>query len=491
MSSTQVDATGARATDSRQKTALVIGAGQAGGPLAGALAKAGWDVTLVEREHVGGTCVNEGCTPTKTLIASARAAHVARSSGPLGVQAQPEVDFAGVMARVQRTVDSFRDGSAASVLAAGVRLIYGEASFTGPHEVRVALRGGGQQTLQAEHILINTGASPTWPDLEGLDTAQAITSSGALKLQVLPQRLLVLGGGYISLELAQAFARLGSRVTVVEHGDRLLPREDADVAAELRRVLEGEGIQVLTGHTAQKVRREGGQTVMTVQDTGGHTAELSADVLLVATGRSPNTQGLNLEAAGVATDDHGYVVADEHLRTSVAHIHALGDVKGGPAFTHVSYDDYRIVRDALMDDKRRSTADRLVPYTLFTDPQLGRVGMNAQEAERHTAPTRIYTLPMSRVARAIEIGETAGLMRAVVDDETDLLLGVCVLGPGGGELLGALQFAMMGGLSASTLRNATIAHPTLCESVNNLFMSVPRKVEGRRVEGRSAENVSE
>ena len=479
MSSTQTNEAERQPAESRRRTALVIGAGQAGGPLAGALAKAGWDVTLIEREHVGGTCVNEGCTPTKTLIASARAAHVARASGPLGVRAQPEVDFAGVMARVQGIVDSFRDGSEASVLAAGVRLIYGEASFTGPHEVQVALRDGGQQTLQADHILINTGASPTWPQLEGLDTVQAITSSGALKLQTLPEKLLVLGGGYISLELAQAFARLGSQVTVVEHGERLLPREDADLSAELRRVLEGEGIQVLTGHTAQRVRREGTQTVMTVQDAGGQIAELSADVLLVATGRSPNTGALNLEAAGVRTDEHGYVVADEHLRTSAAHIHALGDVKGGPAFTHVSYDDYRIVKGALLDGDLRSTAGRMVPYTLFTDPQLGRVGMNAQEAERHTAPTRIYTLPMSRVARAIEMGETAGLMRAVVDDETDLLLGVSVLGPGGGELLGALQFAMMGGLSASTLRNATIAHPTLCESVNNLFMGTPRRVEGR------------
>ncbi len=497
MSSTQTEGAERQPADSRPRTALVIGAGQAGGPLAGALAKAGWDVTLVEREHVGGTCVNEGCTPTKTLIASARAAHVARTSGPLGVRAQPEVDFAGVMARVQGIVDSFRDGSEASVLAAGVRLVYGEASFTGPHEVRVALREGGQQTLQAEHIFINTGTSPTWPKLEGLDTVhasntvQAITSSGALKLKILPENLLVLGGGYISLELAQAFARLGSRVTVVEHGERLLPREDADVADELRRVLEGEGIRVLTGHTARKVRREGTQTVMTVQDAGGQTAELSADVLLVATGRSPNTGALNLEAAGVRTDEHGYVVADEHLKTSVAHIHALGDVKGGPAFTHVSYDDYRIVKGALLDGEHLSTAGRMVPYTLFTDPQLGRVGLNAQEAERHTAPTRVYTLPMSRVARAIEMGETAGLMRAVVDDETDLLLGVSVLGPGGGELLGALQFAMMGGLSASTLRNATIAHPTLCESVNNLFMSVPRKLEGRRVEGRPAQKASE
>ncbi|AWN23414.1 FAD-containing oxidoreductase [Deinococcus irradiatisoli] len=459
-------------------SALVIGAGQAGGPLAGALAQAGWSVTLIEREHVGGTCVNEGCTPTKAMIASAQAAHTARHSGALGVHAaEVGIDLGQIVDRVQGIVRDFREGSEAGLLNSGVTLLAGEARFTGLRQVEVTLTGGKQQTFSADYVFINAGARPRWPEVPGLSDVGALTSREMLHLRELPTHLLILGGGYISLEFAQLFARLGSRVTVIESGPRLLPREDEDVAAALQAVLESEGVAFVLGASAQEARREEHQTTLKVQ-VGGDTVTLSGSHLLVAVGRRPNTDGLNVEATGAQLDRHGNIQVDDQL-LAAERVYALGDIKGGPAFTHISYDDYRIVRGALLEGQQRRTSQRWVPYTLFTDPQLGQVGLNRQQALTLGRPTRVYTLPMSSVARAIEMGATAGMMRAVVDDHTDQLLGVTVLGPEGGEVMGALQLAMMGRLSAAELRNATLAHPTLCESVNNLFMSEPERLAGQ------------
>ncbi|MFK7601478.1 mercuric reductase [Deinococcus sp. SM5_A1] len=459
-------------------TALVIGAGQAGGPLAGALAKAGWQVTLIEREHVGGTCVNEGCTPTKAMIASARAAHVARTSGALGVSAgNVQVDLNGIVDRVQGIVKDFREGSRSGVLKAGVELLDGQARFTGVRQVEVTLNGGGTRQLSAEYVFINAGASPRWPELPGVRDVGAMTSRDILLLRELPAHLLILGGGYISLEFAQLYARLGSRVTVVETGERLLPHEDEDVAAALQTVLEDEGVTFLLGAEAIQTRREGDEIKLEIRQDS-ETQTLSGSHLLVAVGRTPNTDGLNVEATGAKLGKHGEIVVDQHLRAA-ENVYALGDIKGGPAFTHIAYDDFRIVRDALLHGKERDFHERPVPYTLFTDPQLGRVGLDRQGARKLGRPTRIYTLPMSSVARAIETGETAGLMRCVVDDASDLLLGATVLGSEGGEVMSALQLAMMGGLSATDLRNATLAHPTLCESINNLFMGEPETLSGQ------------
>jgi len=454
------------------RSAVVIGAGQAGGPLAGALAKAGWDVTLIEREHVGGTCVNEGCTPTKAMIASARAAHLARTSAPLGVHAEVRVSLPEVVDRVQGIVKSFREGSESGLKKAGVKLIMGEARFSGVREVQVTPYGGEPQTLKADFVFVNTGASPRLPDLPGLKDAGAMTSKDILHLKELPAHLLILGGGYISLEFAQAYTRLGSKVTVIEAGSRLLPREDEDVAAALQAVLEGEGVSFLLGHAAARVSREDERVTVHFGDT-----QVQGSHLLVAVGRTPNTAGLNVEATGAKLGEHGVLVVDDDLLAAEG-VYAMGDVKGGPAFTHVSYDDYRIVRDALLHGRKRSYTARLPVYTLFTDPQLGRAGLDRDQARKLGRKTRVYTLPMKNVARATEMGETAGLMRAVVDDATDRLLGVTVLGVEGGEVGSALQFALQGGLTASALRDAVISHPTLCESVNNLFMSTPEVLEG-------------
>ncbi len=462
--------------------AVVIGAGQAGVPLARDLAGAGWKVTLVEREHVGGTCVNEGCTPTKAMIASAHAAHVARSSGALGIHVQGvRPDLGQIVDRVQGIVTEFREGSEAGLKKAGVELLAGEARFSGSREVQVSLKDGGQRQLCADYVFINVGARPRWPEVPGVHEVGALTSKEILHLRELPAHLLILGGGYISLEFAQLYVRLGSRVTVVETGERLLPREDGDVVAALRGVLEAEGVEFLLGAQAVQARREGGEVVLEVWQ-GEEARTLSGSHLLVAVGRVPNTEHLNVEATGAKLDRHGAVGVDGQLRAAEG-VYALGDVKGGPAFTHISYDDHRIVRDALLRGTERSYHDRPVPYTVFTDPQLGRVGLSRQDACSLGRPTRVYTLPMSSVARAIETNATAGLMRAVVDDASDLLLGVTVLGTEGGEVMSALQLAMMGGLSASDLRGATLAHPTLCESINNLFMSTPETLDGQAQDG--------
>ncbi|ULH14212.1 mercuric reductase (plasmid) [Deinococcus sp. KNUC1210] len=458
--------------------AVVIGSGQAGGPLAGALSKAGWRVALVERVHVGGTCVNEGCTPTKTLIASARVAHLARRAHEYGLEVgEVRVEMPRVVARKQAVVDSFRNGSTSSVLAAGVELIRGEASFTGSHTLQVELTEGGSRQLTAPNIFINTGASPSRATVPGLDRVGALDSTSIMEVQEVPTHLMIQGGGFIGLEFAQLFARLGSAVTVLERGPRLAAREDADVAAALQEALEADGVRFLLQTEVTAATRD--DSGITLSLKGPHEEQLVGSHLLVAVGRTPNTAALNLSAAGIETDGHGFIQVNDTLHTNVEGIYALGDVKGGPAFTHISYDDFRIVRDHLLSNGERTTENRPVPYTVFTDPQLGRIGLDEGGARKLDRPTRVYSMPMSYVARAIELGETRGLMRAVVDDETDLLLGATVLGIEGGELLSVLQMAMMGGVSASTLREAVFSHPTLTESLNNLFSSEPLNIMGQ------------
>ncbi|ACO47412.1 mercuric reductase [Deinococcus deserti] len=456
---------------------IVIGAGQAGGPLAGALARSGRCVSLIERLHVGGTCVNEGCTPTKTIIASARVAHLARQAEQYGVNTGAvSVDFGRVQARKNAVVESFRSGSVSGLQEAGVEVIMGHARFASSHSVVVTNRAGTPQEIHAPLVFINTGTRPRWPDIPGLRDCGALDSTGLLNLGVQPEHLVILGGGYIGLEFGQVYARLGSRVTIVEQAERLAIKEDLDVVAALTDALCEDGVEFHFGQKAAGVRRTPAGIELTLAGPQGKQI-LAGSHLLVAAGRTANTDDLNLAAAGVETDDHGNIVVDEHLRTNVDGIYALGDVKGGPAFTHISYDDFRIVRDALLHGRHRSVHDRLVPYTVFTDPQLARVGLNETQAREKGLRAQVYTLPMSRVARAIETGEIRGLMKAIVDEETDLILGATVLGVDGGEVLSVLQMAMMGGVSASAVRDGVFSHPTLSESLNNLFMGTPVSVE--------------
>jgi len=452
----------------------VIGAGQGGGPLAGALARAGRRTALVERKHVGGSCINEGCTPTKTMIASGRVAYLAGRAADYGVQTGPvSVDLSKVRQRKRDIVDKFRSGSQRHLEAsAGLDLIFGQAHFTGPKKLELKLRDGGSREISAELIFINTGGRPAIPKVEGIESVPVLTSTSIMELDRLPEHLLVLGGGYVGLEFGQLFRRLGSRVTIVQRGPRLLGREDDDVADAVAAVVREDGIEVLLESAPVLVETGKGEDVELTVEAPDGVRTLRGSHLLAATGRTPNTDDLDPAAAGVSVNDKGFIPVDERLETNIAGIYALGDVNGGPAFTHISYDDYRILRTNLIEGGRATTAGRLVPYTVFIDPQLGRVGLTEQEARSQGRAVRVAKLPMSHVARALEVDETRGFMKAIVDADTRQILGVAVLGIEGGEIMSALQIAMLGKLPCTALRDAVFAHPTLCESLNNLFMAL-------------------
>lgn len=455
----------------RRYDAVIIGTGQAGNPLAKSLAKAGWATAIVERDAVGGSCINYGCTPTKTMVASARVAHLARRAADYGVTAgEVAVDLLQVRARKRKIVESFREGGRRGLEATdGVDLLFGEARFTGPRTVEVALAEGGTATLAAETIFINTGTRSAVPPLAGLDGVDVLDNRSIMELGELPAHLLVLGGGYIGLEFGQMFRRFGSAVTIVQRGERLLAREDADVADAVAEILREDGVEVLLGAAASGVERGADGALRLAVETAGGRRILSGSHLLVAVGRVPNTDRLNLEAAGVATDGRGFIRTDERLETGAPGIYALGDVKGGPAFTHIAYDDFRIVEANLLRGGDATTRGRLVPYTVFIDPQLGRVGLGEDEAREAGHTVRVARLPMTRVARALEVDETRGFMKAVVDAGSGQILGCAVLGLEGGEVMSVVQVAMLGKLPYTALRDGVFAHPTLAESLNNLF----------------------
>ncbi len=460
-------------TTSQQFDAIVIGTGQAGKPLCTALAEAGMHTAIIERKDVGGTCINVGCTPTKTMVASARVAYLARRGADYGVHTGDiRIDMERVRQRKRDIVKDFRDAGQARIeQAANVELIFGDASFTGAKSLLIKLRDGGQRTLAAEKIFINAGARPAVPAIDGLKDIPFLDSTSIMELDAVPEHLLVLGGGYVGLEFGQMFRRFGSRVTIVQAGGQLLNREDQDVADEVAKILRQDGVEVLLNATANRVSQSDGSTRLEVQQQGGSTV-VAGSHLLVATGRAPNSDTLNLVAAGVQTDHHGFIKVNDRLETSVDGIFALGDIKGGPQFTHISYDDFRIIRTNLIEKGSASTDGRLVPYTVFMDPQLGRIGMTETEARAQKRNIRIAKLPMTSVARALEVDETRGFMKAIVDAETKQILGAAVLGIEGGETMSAIEIAMMGKLPYTALKDGVFAHPTLAESLNNLFMAM-------------------
>ncbi len=453
---------------------IVIGAGQSGGPLSTAFAKAGKKTAIIEREHVGGTCINEGCTPTKTMIASGRVAYLARRGADYGVLTGPvRVDETVVRKRKRDIVDEFRGGSERRITSTpGVELIMGEASFTGPKTVAIKLNDGASRALHADTIVINTGCRPSVPDVPGIHDVPYLNSTTIMELDVVPGHLLVLGGGYVGLEFGQLFRRLGSEVTIVQRGPQLLGHEDKDVAEEVANILREDGIEVLLNSAAVRAERAGDSTInLTVRGPDGERS-LTGTRLLAAAGREPNSDALHVEAAGLSLDKRGYIPVNERLETSVPGIYALGDVNGGPAFTHISYDDYRILRANLIEGGDASTRGRLVPYTVFIDPQLGRVGLTEQEARHEGRNIRVAKMPMNWVARALEVDESRGFMKAIVDAESGQILGAAVLGLEGGELMAMLEIAMLGKLHYAVLKEAIFAHPTLAESLNNLFATL-------------------
>lgn len=466
-------------TESRTYDAVIVGAGQSGVPLSTALARAGWKVALVERQYVGGSCINWGCTPTKTMVASARVAHVARRAETYGVHAGPvKVNMAAVRRRKAEIVEGFRQNLQRRIREAeGVDLVMGEARFTGHKALAVSLNDGGSLHLSADKILLNTGGRPHVPHLPGLEDVPFLDSTSVMELEELPEHLIILGGGYVGLEFGQMFCRFGSQVTIVQRSGQLLSEEDPDVAEAVAEILREDGIQVLLNAEAREARQENGTISLHVQAPDGQQV-LRGSHLLVATGREPNTDALNLAAGGVAVDRRGYIVADERLETNVPGIYALGDVKGGPAFTHVSYDDYRILCANLLEGGERTVHDRPVPYVVFTDPQLGRVGLTERQAREAGRRFRVARMPMSWVARAVEVDETRGLMKALVDAETGQILGAAILGYQGGEIMAMIQVAMMGGLPYTALRDAVFTHPTLSEALNSLFSSLEDEGSG-------------
>ena len=455
-----------------QFDAIVIGSGQGGSPLATAFAKAGRTTALIEREHIGGTCVNEGCTPTKTMIASGRVAYLARRAADYGVHTgEITVDMTVVRKRKRDMVDSFRGGSELSAFGTdGLTVLMGEARFSAPGEVTVALNDGGSRTLTAGTIVINVGERPAPSRIDGAEAVTILNSTTIMELDVVPQHLLIIGGGYVGLEFGQLFRRLGAQVTIVHRGTQLLSREDADIADAMRTILEEDGIRVLLQSSARSVTGNDGDLRVTVEGPDA-TEIVPASHILQAAGRIPNSNLLDLEVAGVKTDEKGYIVVDDRLATSMLGIYAVGDVVPGPKFTHISYDDYRILKANLIDGESRSIGDRIVPYTVFTDPQLGRVGLSEKEAHHQGRTIRVARMPMARVARARETDEMRGVMKVIVDAGNGHMLGAAILGVDGGEVMSMVQIAMMGKLPYTALRDAVFAHPNLSESLNNLFFA--------------------
>jgi len=449
--------------------AIVIGTGQAGPALAARLAKAGMTVAVVERGRFGGSCVNSGCTPTKTLVASAYAAQLARRAAEYGVElgagAGPvSVDMKRVKARKDAIVEDFTRGVEKSLRALPhCTVVQGHARFTSPREVSV-----GGERLTAERIFVDAGARPAVPEMPGLGEVGYLTSSSMMDLDALPRRLVIVGGGYVGLEFGQMYRRFGSEVTVVEMAPRLLPREDDDVSAAVADVLEREGIHLRLGSRCIAVAARGDEVGVSV-DCDADVPEVRGSHLLLAVGRRPNTDDLGLQDAGVAQDEHGYIVVDDQLRTSVPGIWALGECNGRGAFTHTAYNDFEIVAANLLDGETRRVSDRIPAYAVFVDPPLARVGMTAAEVRRSGRRALLGKRPMTKVSRAIEKGETLGFMKVLVDADSRQILGAAILGTGGDEAIHCILDIMAAKVPYTLLQRTVHIHPTVAELIPTLL----------------------
>ena len=451
---------------SEQFDAIIIGAGQSGPFLAARLAEAGRKVALIEREHLGGTCVNDGCTPTKTLVASARAAWAARHAAEFGVvlKGPVTVDMAAVKARKDKVVNASVKGLADWL--GGLKTleyIKGEGSFVSPTEVKV-----GKRVLTAPQIFLNTGATASVPDWPGIKSVPYLTNSSIMGLDSLPGHLIIIGASYIGLEFAQMYARFGSKVTVVERGDRPATREDTDISAAIKGILEAEGVTFMFGTTVEAVAKAGHGVLLSLKSRD-RLASIEGTHMLVALGRAPNTAHLNLAAAGIETDARGFIPVDDNLRTRVKGIWAMGDINGRGAFTHTSYNDFEIVADNVVDGGKRSIAGRIPVYGLFIDPPLGRIGMSEAEVRKSGRKALMGIMPMARVSRAKERGETKGLMKVLVDAESKQILGAAILGIGGDEIVQALLQLMAAGTPYTTMMHTMHIHPTVTELIPTLL----------------------
>lgn len=455
--------------------AIVIGAGQ-GGSLAKHLAEAGRRTALIERRWLGGSCINWGCTPTKTMISSARVAHLVHRAADFGViTPQPQVNFIQIRHRKRQRVEDFRASYQKSVEhVSNLDIICGEANFCDAKTLQVQLQNGDSQKLQAETIVIATGSCPQIPAIPGFAQSGYLTPETLMEMDAVPKHLVILGGGNIAVEFAQMFRRFGAQVTILQKDAQLLTKEDADVAHELSDILQGEGIEILLHCKTTKIEKHKKTLLITAQTKTGEQ-QIKGTHLLLAAGHIPNTKTLTLKKTGVLTDKKSYVCVNDSLETNVPGIYAMGDVKGGPAFTHIAYDDTRILRANLLERVEKTIKDRIVPYVVFTDPQLGRVGMTEKAAKKAGIKIRIAKMPLSETARGLETGETQGLLKVVVNTDNDQILGGAILSPEGGEVMAVLQMAMRAKLPYSALRDGIFAHPTMTESFNTLFLKMDQK----------------
>lgn len=447
---------------------IVIGSGQAGVPLAARLAEDGRDVIIVESGHLGGSCVNVGCTPTKTMVASARAAHVARTAGRLGVTTgDVEVDLATVIDRKNAIVEQWRSGVRQRLERAGerLRLIEGKARFIGRREIEV-----NGQRHSAGSVIINVGARPRIPEIGGLEDIRWLDSSSIMDVRKLPEHLVIMGGGYIACEFGQMFRRFGSEVTIMQRGEHLLAREDEEVSEAIEEAFRVEGIEVVLSAEVVEVAKR--NDAVAVRCGGGQQTEGSQ--LLVAVGRVPNTDDLECAAAGVELDRRGYIRVDDSFRSSAEGVYAVGDCNGGPQFTHNSWDDHRILYDILMDRRQGGRDGRIVPSTVFTDPQVARVGLSEREARARGIEYEVATMPFGHIARAIEMDETAGTMKVLIDPKTERVIGAAIVGYEAGELLHTFVMLMQANASARAMVDAQMVHPALAEGLQTMVMKLDR-----------------
>jgi pyruvate/2-oxoglutarate dehydrogenase complex dihydrolipoamide dehydrogenase (E3) component len=452
---------------------LILGSGAGGKLLAWHMAGAGKRTAVVERRWIGGSCPNVNCMPSKNELWSAKVASLVRHGAEYGARTGPvAIDMATVRDLKRKMVDRQVAAHLENYNKSGTELIMGSGRFVAPKTLEVRLNDGGVRVLIGDRVFIDVGTHAAIPRVPGLEDARPLTNIEALELDYLPPHLIVLGGGYVGLEFAQAYRRFGSSVTVVEHGPQLMGREDPDVSEELQRILSGEGTQFIVGAEVVRVQGRSGKNVSVMLRTTAGEQKLEGSDILVATGRIPNTADIGLDKAGVELDAHGFVRVNERLETSAPDIWAIGECAGSPQFTHVAEDDFRIIRDNLAGGKR-STRDRLVPYCMYTDPPLARVGLSEVDARRQGVDVRVARLPISRVLRAQTTGETQGFMKALVGARDDRIVGFTMIGAEAGEVMATVQTAMRADVPYSTLRDEVLAHPTMAEGLGPLFSTVP------------------
>ncbi|HXJ39126.1 MAG TPA: mercuric reductase [Bryobacteraceae bacterium] len=458
---------------------IIIGSGEGGKYLAWHLAQSGQRTVVIERRWIGGSCPNVNCLPSKNEIWSAKVAHLVRHADRFGTTVgAASSDMAAVRKRKREMVEGLIAMHLDRYKASTAELVMGKATFTGPNTLEVRLNDGGARTLAGEHIFLNLGTHASIPSVPGLPGSEPLTNIEALELDRLPEHLIVIGGGYVGLEFAQAYRRFGSQVTILQQAPQLLANEDPDVAAELLQVFRSEGISVLAPAGIVSVHGRSGDSVRLVVRTPQGEKIIEGSHILVAAGRTPNTAGLGLEIAGVKLDERGYVKVNERLETTARNIWAIGECAGSPQFTHISLDDFRVIRDNLAGG-HRTTRDRIVPSCLFTDPQLAHVGLTETEAKRRGVAVRVAKLPMMAVLRTRTIDETSGFMKALIEANGDRILGFTMIGPEAGEVMAVVQMAMLGGLPYTALRDAILTHPTMAEGLNALFSRVEQPAANR------------